>query len=54
MEAWGFAGSVEDSSLTIDNHKRSDIRMEHTHRGNYHLLAKIDGIQRKLVISKKR
>lgn len=37
----------------INGHTISDIRVEQTYKGNYHLLANIDGEERKFVISKK-
>ena len=38
----------------VNGHKISDIRIEQTYRGNYHLLANIDGAERKFVIGKSK
>ena len=38
----------------VNGHKISDIRIEQTYRGNYHLLANIDGAERKFVIGKNK
>lgn len=40
--------------LTINGHLVSNIRMEQTYKGNYHLLANIDGKERKFVIGKNK
>lgn len=38
--------------LTINGHLVSNIRIEQAYKGNFHLLANIDGKERKFVISK--
>ena len=40
--------------LTINGHSVSNIRMEQAYKGNYHLLAEIDGKERKFVIGKNK
>ena len=40
--------------MEINGHAISNMRVEQTYKGNYHLLANIDGIKRKFVISKKK
>ena len=55
LKAWGEW--EEDSSmpeLNINGHSVSNIRMEQAYKGNYHLLAEIDGKERKFVISKNK
>ena len=39
--------------MEIDEHTISNMRVEQTYKGNYHLLASIDGVERKFVINKK-
>ena len=51
LNAWGF-GEKHLLSLNIDGHACSNIRIEQAYRGNYHLLADIDGKERKFVITK--
>ncbi len=40
--------------MTINGHSVSNIRMEQAYKGNYHLLAEIDGKERKYVIGKNK
>ena len=40
--------------LTINGHSVANIRMEQAYKGNYHLLADIDGKERKFVIGKNK
>ena len=40
--------------LTIIGHLVSNIRMEQAYKGNYHLLAEIDGKERKFIIGKNK
>lgn len=54
LEAWGLINSDKGISLFLDGHKLADIRVEQTYKGNFHLLAKIDGIERKFVITKNK
>ena len=55
LKAWGEW--LEDAvvpELTINGHSVSNIRMEQAYKGNYHLLADIDGKERKFVIGKNK
>ena len=55
LKAWGEW--QEDSAIPeqfISGHTVSDIRIEQAYKGNYHLLANIDGKERKFVISKNK
>ena len=49
LEDWGLAGK-QNFSFEISGHLAEDVRLEQAYRGNIHLLAKIDGMQRKHVI----
>ena len=42
------------SELTINDHLVSNIRIEQAYKGNFHLLAEIDGKERKFVIGKNK
>lgn len=55
LKAWGEWN--EESAIPeqfINGHTVSDIRMEQAYKGNYHLLANIDGKERKFVIGKNK
>ena len=55
LRLWGEV--VESSAmpaLTINGHYITDIRIEQAYKGNYHLLADVDGKERKFVISKNK
>ena len=55
LKAWDeWECEVENATIEINGHTISDIRVEQTYKGNYHLLANIDGEERKFVISKKK
>lgn len=51
---WGLSDVGQGISLTIDGHTLSDIRVEQTYKGNYHLLAIAEGRERKYVISRNK
>ena len=50
----GYAGLLKEEIIDMDGHSVSDIRIEQTYKGNMHLLATIDGQQRKFVIGKNK
>jgi len=54
LEAWGLINSDKGISLSLDSHKLTEIRVEQTYKGNFHLLATIDGVERKFVIGKNK
>jgi len=55
LKAWGeWQEETRLSELTLNGHSISNIRVEPTYRGNYHLFADIDGAERKFVIGKNR
>jgi serine/threonine-protein kinase HipA len=43
-----------DVAIDINGHIISNMHVEQTYKGNYHLLANIDGTERKFVISKNK
>lgn len=51
-EEWDEEASTD--ALTINGHQVSNIHIEQAYKGNYHLLATIDGKERKFVISKNK
>lgn len=55
LEKWGLAESrwrvVE---WMIDGHQVTNVRIEQAYKGNYHLMADIDGRERKYVIGKNK
>ena len=55
LKAWGIWQGTDTSSEQIINcHSVSNIRVEQTYKGNFHLLATIDGKERKYVIGKNK
>ena len=55
LKAWGeWQEDAAMPELTINGHLVSNIRIEQAYKGNYHLLADIDGKERKFVIGKNK
>ena len=55
LKAWGeWAYETLDTKTDINGHIISNLHIEQTYKGNYHLLANIDGIERKFVIGKNK
>lgn len=53
LTAWGELES-KITSFTIEGHSFENVRIEQAYKGNFHLLAIIDGKERKFVISKNK
>ncbi len=54
LEFWGLANAkAANSYLDADGRKIENARLEQQYKGNFHLLATIDGRERKFVIRKK-
>ena len=49
-----MAGRCSNAKLTVNGHLVSNIHMEQAYKGNYHLLAVVDGKERKFVIGKNK
>lgn len=55
LEEWGLSGSKPAPlSIEIDGIHCSSVRIEQTYKGNYHLLAIIDGKEHKFVIGRNK
>ena len=55
LKAWGeWQEDAAMPELTINGHLVSNIRIEQAYKGNFHLLAEIDGKERKFVIGKNK
>ena len=54
LSDWGLNVQQSSLSLTIQGLVFDDVRMEQTYRGNFHLLTKVDGQERKFVIGKNK
>ena len=55
LKAWGeWACETLDTKTDINGHIISNLHIEQTYKGNYHLFANIDGIERKFVIGKNK
>ena len=55
LKAWGeWQEDAVVPELTINGHLVSNIRIEQAYKGNFHLLAEIDGKERKFVIGKNK
>ncbi len=53
LEAWGYLPSRPHAiSLEIEGRLFTDIHIEQTYNGNYHLYASIDGKERKFIIGR--
>ena len=54
LASWGLSNSKPESiCFEINGHRIENARIEQHYKGNYHLLATIDGKERKYVIRKK-
>ena len=54
LASWGLSHTKPESScFEIDGHRIENARIEQQFKGNYHLLATIDGKERKYVIRRK-
>ena len=53
LESWGLANAKAISCLDAAGRKIENARLEQQYKGNYHLLATINGKERKYVIRKK-
>lgn len=55
LKAWGeWTETEQTSALRINGHSVANIRIEQSHKGNFHLFANIDGNERKYVIGKNK
>ncbi len=54
LEAWGMAAGMHLPEAEIDGTFYSDIHVERTYKGDFHLLANANGKQQKFVISKNK
>ena len=55
LKAWGEWKDEEVSSyLIVNGHSMKNLRIEQAYKGNYHLLANIDGLERKYVIGRNK
>ena len=54
LASWGLSNSKPESiCFEVNGHRIENARIEQQFKGNYHLLATIDGKERKYVIRKK-
>lgn len=54
LASWGFTIHKNGIALSLHGHVLTDVHLEHTYKGNYHLLANINGTLRKFVIAKNK
>ena len=55
LKAWGeWEYETADVAIDINGHTISNMHVEQTYKGNFHLLAEIDGQSRKFVIGKNK
>lgn len=55
LKAWGeWKDETSALELIVSGHSIKNIRIEQAYKGNYHLLAEIDGRERKYVIGKNK
>lgn len=55
LKKWGESEEEPQSaSIEINGHVVKNMRIEATYKGNYHLYADIDGVERKFILSKNK
>ena len=55
LKAWGeWKPETTTHDLTINGHTFTNLRIEQAYKGNFHLMAEIDGKERKYVITKNK
>ena len=54
LDAWGLSNTKKVISLSLDGHVLTDVHVEQAYKGNFHLMATIDGMRRKFVIAKNK
>ena len=54
LKAWGEWKESDNNEITIKGHLVSNIRIEQAYKGNFHLLATIDGKEHKYIIGKNK
>ena len=54
LDAWGLSSAEKGISLSLNGHELTDVHVEQTYKGNFHLMANIDGTRRKFVIAKNK
>ena len=55
LAAWGYCSDMKEKlSIEIDGKLYQDIKLEQAYKGNFHLIAAIDGKERKFVIGKNK
>lgn len=55
LKSWGeWDNKTDKNTIEIKGHIINNIYVEQAYKGNYHLLANIDGVERKFVITKKK
>lgn len=52
LSAWGLADNLQSYSFMIDGHSVKDAHLEVAYKGNYHLIASIDGRMHKYILRK--
>lgn len=54
LDSWGLNDTKEGISMSLNGHELTGIRIEQTYKGNSHLVANIDGTEKKFVIAKNK
>ena len=54
LDAWGLSDIKNGISLSLGGSEFTDVHIEQTYKGNFHLLATIGGARRKFVIAKNK
>ena len=52
LSFWGFSANLQSYSFTLDGHYVKDAHIHPAYKGNYHLLASIDGRMFKYILRK--
>ena len=54
LDSWGLNEPKKGISLSVNGHELTGIRIEQTYKGNFHLVANVDGTEKKYVIAKNK
>lgn len=54
LDSWGLNDTKEGISMSLNGHELTGIRIEQMYKGNFHLVANIDGTEKKFVIAKNK
>lgn len=54
LNSWGLQEPNDGISVSIDGHILTELHIEQMYKGNFHLLVKVDGLERKFIIGRNK